>query len=459
MKRITLFNNQNQQQKTTILMESPTIQQIHDCCKNKLRIKSTRIFHQSNQVTSQSQLDSLLESVSELSLVLSKGEDFIGASIPIQPFKHPTTIKVIATKSFIDQEAIAQLKTTATLEGIVSAVGMPDLHPGNKYPVGAVFASKDIIYPALIGGDIGCGMCLYALENLKSNIDPKSISQRLKGLDSPFTGDFNSILREYNVLGDSNPDGLGTIGGGNHFAEFQIIDRIEDKEIFNSLKLSESHCYLLIHSGSRGLGQSILDDHTLKHNSLGLKSSTLEYNEYMTKHDNACNWARANRELIKSRCLNLIGYESNVRKVLDITHNSVSEKTFNDSNYFLHRKGAAPSDSGLIVIPGSRGDYTYLVQAIGDQIDNLFSVAHGAGRQKSRSRVSQDVRKKHGNTARAIESLKTNKFGGIIVCEDKDLMLEECPAAYKSCEEVIKDLEGIVQVIAVFKPICTYKCG
>jgi hypothetical protein len=37
---------------------------------------------------------------------------------------------------------------------------MPDLHPGNTYPVGAVFCSLSRIYPYLIGSDIGWSVFL-----------------------------------------------------------------------------------------------------------------------------------------------------------------------------------------------------------------------------------------------------------------------------------------------------------
>ncbi len=44
------------------------------------------------------------------------------------------------------------------LEGMRLAVGFPDLHPGKGSPVGAAFVTEGVIYPHLIGGDIGCGM-------------------------------------------------------------------------------------------------------------------------------------------------------------------------------------------------------------------------------------------------------------------------------------------------------------
>ena len=50
-------------------------------------------------------------------------------------------------------------------------------------------------------------------------------------------------------------------------------------------------------------------------------------------------------------------------------------------------------------------------------------------------------------------------LGGRVVCEERDLLYEEAPAAYKDIEAVIQDLmdAGLVSVIATFRPLLTYK--
>ena len=63
-----------------------------------------------------------------------------------------------SAKSWIEGEALRQLYATSKLEGMRLAVGFPDLHPGKGSPVGAAFVTEGLIYPYLIGGDIGCGM-------------------------------------------------------------------------------------------------------------------------------------------------------------------------------------------------------------------------------------------------------------------------------------------------------------
>ena len=46
-----------------------------------------------------------------------------------------------------------------------------------------------------------------------------------------------------------------------------------------------------------------------------------------------------------------------------------------------------------------------------------------------------------------------------MICEDKELLYEEAPQAYKNIAVVIDDFvkAGLVEVIAVLKPLVTYK--
>lgn len=67
---------------------------------------------------------------------------------------------VVAEQSVVEAEALKQLRSTAELPGVVLAVGLPDLHVGSSCPVGAAIATVGIIYPALVGSDIGCGVML-----------------------------------------------------------------------------------------------------------------------------------------------------------------------------------------------------------------------------------------------------------------------------------------------------------
>ena len=51
------------------------------------------------------------------------------------------------------------------------------------------------------------------------------------------------------------------------------------------------------------------------------------------------------------------------------------------------------------------------------------------------------------------------ELGSQVICEDKELLYEEAPQAYKNITVVIDDLvqAGLVEVLAVLKPVVTYK--
>ena len=52
-------------------------------------------------------------------------------------------------------------------------------------------------------------------------------------------------------------DGDYSIGGGNHFIELTSIDKIYNQDLADQLSIDKKKAYLLIHSGSRALGESI----------------------------------------------------------------------------------------------------------------------------------------------------------------------------------------------------------
>lgn len=101
---------------------------------------------------------------------------------------------------------------------------MPDLHPGKGCPIGAACASEGIIYPHLVGNDIGCGMCLFQtnIRTKRQKID-KWVN-KLYGLEQGWEGDSSEYLKSKNIEPTSfDKQSLGTIGGGNHFAELQQV--------------------------------------------------------------------------------------------------------------------------------------------------------------------------------------------------------------------------------------------
>lgn len=360
-------------------------------------------------------------------------------------------VKVIASsQNWIEGWAVEQLKTTASLPGMRLAVGMPDLHPGKGHPIGAAFVSEGIFYPFLVGNDIGCGMGLWKSGLQRRKIKLDRFVDKLDELDGAWDGDVSAWLESYNLEPSEHDRSLGTIGGGNHFAELQKLESIQDEATFSSLGLDKEDVVLLVHSGSRGKGEAILRRHTEKYGAQGLKDDTEEAQQYLDEHDRALIWAKANRALIAHRFLSALGSESEC--IIDVNHNTVTH--LNESNHWLHRKGASPADEGVVMIPGSRGTFSYLVKPIGEQTENAFSLAHGAGRKWKRSEAKGNLSGRF-----SADDLTKTSLGSRVICEDKDLIYEEAPQAYKNIDVVIQDMidAGLIEVIAIFRPVITYK--
>lgn len=354
--------------------------------------------------------------------------------------------------SWIEGESLRQLERVAALPGMVRVAGFPDLHPGKGSPVGAAMLSEGEFYPYLVGSDVGCGMGLFDTELFVDKLKPEKWARKLKKLEEPWDGDSAAWLDEHGVHPDGFTSAVGTIGKGNHFAELLRVETIQDVDAFEDMGMDEDRLFLLVHSGSRGLGENILRAHTDRFRDGSLVDGSEEAATYLTRHDNALGWARASRELISLRFLEQI--DSGYGKIADLCHNSIIPIELNGERRFLHRKGAAPSNAGAVIVPGSRGSCSYLVMPDGEQGPNLWSVAHGAGRKWNRSECKGRLRERY-----SVESLRKTKLGSYVVCEDKDLLYEEAPQAYKNIEAVIGDMLsfGLIRIIATFSPILTYK--
>jgi release factor H-coupled RctB family protein len=417
-----------------------------------------------------------------------------------------TKVRLIASPScWIEGEAVHQLYATARLEGVKLAVGFPDLHAGKGTAVGAAFVTEDVIYPHIIGEDIGCGMTLF-----KTDLSRRSAKRTGEWAELPFDIEFpwdggvREFLAEHDLDSTEFDNALGTIGGGNHFAELQAVEQIVDAGKFKKLGIEKEQLVLLVHSGSRGLGERVLRDCANESCREGLVAESFTAKDYLRGHDFAVRWARANRALIAQRFMAQLGADAEC--VWDGCHNSITpmgttkyggrrarcpQRAANShtvrtaarlapisgslmtarptrveinagakaslpasSPKWLHRKGAVAADRDIVVIPGSRGALTYIVKPIGDGQSRAWSLAHGAGRKWSRSESRLRMRERFD-----ARELAQTALGGRVICEERNLLYEEAPGAYKKIEAVIRDLvdAGLVSVIATFRPLLTYK--
>ena len=187
--------------------------------------------------------------------------------------------------------------------------------------------------------------------------------------------------------------------------------------------------------------------------------------KYLAMHDVAVNWARQSREKIARRVSDTVRVRI-TRKVLDICHNSVTEQHGEgnqcEGNVYVHRKGAAPTDCGLVAIPGSRGTMTYIVRPTPDpdvQQAAGWSIAHGAGRVIGRKDLQRKLDKRYPSKEACEKALAVTELGGRVVYNDEKILRQEAPQAYKDIDDVVGDLvtRGLVEVVAVMRPVITCK--
>lgn len=359
------------------------------------------------------------------------------------------TVLLASAATWIEGEAVRQLTATATLPGMRRCAGMPDLTPAKTSPTGAAYEC-DLVYPALVGSDIGCGMGLWQTSLARRKAKPDRLVAKLDGLDMAWDGDPAAWLSERGIVTTDYDASLGTPGHSNHFTELQEIIEIRDAEQAARLNLDAGKMQIVVHSGSRGLGEHVLHDIIERYGAEGLTGDSAQ--QYLSAHDHAMAWAVANRELCAERVLNALNISGH--RVLDITHNSVLPITADNCTCYLHRKGAAPADRGPVIIPGSRGDVSFLVLPEPTRGDALHSLAHGAGRKIARQEAYGKLVHRYKN-----KDMHQTAWGGRLICGERDLVWEEAPECYKDVATVVGDMVsgGYISVIAVLRPLITFK--
>ena len=355
-------------------------------------------------------------------------------------------------KTWLEGPAVEQFKRVMTLPGIIQGAAFPDLHPGRGVPVGAAFLSETLIYPALIGNDIGCGMTLFSTGIKEHKFKKDKLFRRLgseveNSLQTAALGLLDGVSETV-----SDPENmLGTLGHGNHFAEFLAVEKVIDSEKCEALNIKKNDVLLLIHSGSRCYGEMLWREVAAKHGDKGLEFDSPDGADYLARHAELISWASFNRRLIANALGNMAACE--LTELLNATHNSI---TAWGENCFIHRKGASNVESGEpVIVAGSRGTYSYLVAPSGDGVANVYSIAHGAGRKWNRQSTRDRIRARYDDMT---QLLKT-KVGSTVICPNKDLLYEEAPEAYKDVSIVIEDLKNfkLATALAELRPIINIK--
>jgi tRNA-splicing ligase RtcB len=338
-----------------------------------------------------------------------------------------------------------------------------------------VIATKGAVVPAAVGVDIGCGMIaietglargdLKELHRLREGIErriPMSAGRNnskiadtakpriaeLKKIESATGGRYGDFDKDWEAA-------LGTLGGGNHFAEVCVDEK--------------DAVWLTLHSGSRGVGNRIgnhyirraqeicrkrniaLPDRDLAY----LSEGTEEFENYLRDLHWAQHFALLNREEMMDRMLRELshnvygegGHEAELeRQRINCHHNFTQVEHHFGQDVWVTRKGAIEARAGMRgMIPGSMGTRSYIVTGLGNA-QSFDSAPHGAGRRMSRTKARAAFGMKDLEAAMAGIEFRRSK-----------VLLDEIPGAYKDIDHVMENARDLVRIDHTLRQIINCK--
>lgn len=359
---------------------------------------------------------------------------------------------------------------------------MPDVHKGYGAAVGSVIPTKGAVIPYAVGVDIGCGMMAIRttltasdlpddLGPLRARIEraiphggpgaiggwhqpgsagiPNSIMKAW--IDSGMSSRFQKLCEKHPILEKSNNVvQLGTLGGGNHFIEV-CID-------------TEQRVWVMLHSGSRGVGnvigtyfvdraKELLAKRLVKpldQNLAWLEEGEQEFDDYVEAVAWGQDFARLNREMMMLRVLHVLREKlppfQTDKEAVQSHHNYVQKEHHFGADVWVTRKGAVSAQKDeLGIIPGSMGAKSFIVRGKG-HADAFCSCSHGAGRVMSRAAAKKLI---------TLEDHAKDTAG--VECKKDGSIIDESPKAYKPIELVMAAQTDMVEIVATLKQVLCVK--
>ena len=361
-------------------------------------------------------------------------------------------------------EAIAQARNLANHPLARQHVAlMPDFHVGYGMPIGGVFATRGGVVPNAVGVDIGCGMiaCRTAIQADELDRDMlQSARQRIheavpvgngprgnhKDARALWEGSETENAALQPLLAGARRQ-VGTLGGGNHFIEVQRDE--------------EGRVWLMVHSGSRGIGKQVCDYYDARARKLMasvevapdkdlayLPEGTPEYDAYLE----AMNWCLRFAEESRGRMLDaaleavrdVVGRDPGAEGRIETHHNYAVAEPHEGETMLVHRKGAVRA-AGPVIIPGSMGTASYIARGL-DNEASFGTCSHGAGRVMGRKQANRTI-----THDEAIEAMRHVVFG--VRTGD----YEEMPQAYKDIHKVMSNQADLVEPLHVLTPMAVVK--
>ena len=380
------------------------------------------------------------------------------------------------------REQAEKVSRVPILEGYMAL--MPDAHFGYGPPVGSVIKTRGAVMPYAVGVDIGCGIIAMKTRTERGKLagaEGKILGQIRDRIPSgvgtrhdepiPAAQDFidqhgwapgldnvavmgaamNKRHRSEGEVRDELAKKItlqfGTLGAGNHFVEV-----CEDKE---------GMVWLLLHSGSRGIGNVLATAHVKRAKALcenvALEDRDFAYvyaeselfHEYIADMLWAQQYAYSQREAMMDRLKVAVeaatGTEISVEETVNCHHNYAEEI---EPGLWLTRKGAINAEKGRLgIIPGSMGAETHIV--MGKGCEEAYNTApHGAGRVLARGAARRNLN---------LEDFKQQMAGRTWLDRDAEKLLDEAPQAYKPIAQIMEDSADLVETVAVLNQFVNYK--
>lgn len=378
-----------------------------------------------------------------------------------------TSKKIFDYSIDADSDTLAQFKECYSEDFVTAAALMPDAHKGYSAPIGAVLVTKEKIVPAWVGYDIGCGLIavrikgkdiLKKIHEKKGEIYKKVIEKIPMGVgeyQNPVNitektkQEFKRLLAKFqqgpydkdifNFLRDTSLKHLGTLGGGNHFIEIGYY---------------KNEAWLIIHSGSRGIGHRVAKKYMIKasnskdnfERTFPLDVDSQLGKEYLNILDFGLEYALLNRMEMSYKIIEAIEKILNEKIKTELWVNKNHNHAIFEKGYYIHRKGATPAKKGEKgIIPGNMRDGSFLVQGLGNS-KFLNSSSHGAGRALSRKDAKQKISMQ--DFEKAMEGIQ-----GTVSLKT----LDEAPMAYKDINKVMEAQKKSIKIIKYIKPLINWK--
>lgn len=362
----------------------------------------------------------------------------------------------------IDENALSQAKDLANLKFAFKHIAiMPDSHLGYGMPIGGVMATEQVIVPNAVGVDIGCGMTAVRSDIKVGDITQDELKRIMGEIRKVIPLGFNHHKEKQEWEGfDRAPDikviqsqlenakyQLGTLGGGNHFIEIQKGD--------------DGFVWIMIHSGSRNFGLQTAteynklaqkmcekwDSDVPNQDLCFLPMDSKEGEEYFKAMNYALEFAFANRHLMITRVMDIMGKDHFPEEILNIHHNYAAMENHFGKNVLVHRKGATKATIGLTgIIPGSMGTPSYITEGLGNE-ESFQSSSHGAGRKMGRGEAIKTL---------SLEE-EQNKMGDILGKPRSQDKVDEAPGAYKDIDTVMSNQTDLVKIKVKLLPMANMK--